>query len=285
MRNVLAQRDPASIAALEASFTDGVLAQAAHAAPWIERRVRLDPETFAREHRRALRPVVVEGLLADWPALATWSFDHLAARVGGARVVVAGYHATRARSATFAEFVAEVRAGGPPIYLQEWLFMADCPALATDLPELPIAQYDFCRQLYGERVATNHQLWIGQRGATTRLHQDSYFVDVMHAQIVGEKHWCVMAPEACAPDFASLAADPATRLMQCVLKPGDVLYLPALWWHRVVLRSDSIGLGRKCLDEVNLRRHVRARLGELLALALNHDHVKAAFPDLYGIVV
>jgi len=74
--------------------------------------------------------------------------------------------------------------------------MADCPFLAEDLPELEIAQYDFRRELYGEKISTNHQLWIGQKSATTRIHQDSYFIDVMHAQIIGRKCWCVMNPEA-----------------------------------------------------------------------------------------
>lgn len=63
------------------------------------------------------------------------------------------------------------------------------------------------------------------------------------------------------PDFTALLADPAERIMQCVLDPGEVLYLPALWWHRIHLLTDSIGLGRKCLDEKNLQQHVKMRLG------------------------
>jgi hypothetical protein len=158
--------------------------------------------------------------------------------------------------------------------------MSDCPFLAEDLPELPIAQYDFRRNLYGEKISTNHQLWIGQKGATTRAHQDSYVIDVMHAQIVGEKHWCIMSPDAylgCDQsgelNFAALIDDPKTQILQCILKPGDVVYLPAQWWHRIQLLTDSIGLGRKCLDEVNLQRHTHLRFAELLSLALNHEYV------------
>ncbi len=114
----------------------------------------------------------------------------------------------------------------------------------------------------------------------------------MHAQIVGAKHWSVIAPPASLgldaagnPDFEAMANDPDAQMMQCVLEPGQVLYLPALWWHRIELMSDSIGLGRKCLDEINLREHVRLRLAELLPLALNHEGVRKVYPELYEVVM
>lgn len=294
-RNHLKDPDKSTIDAIEASFTHGALAEALQRAPKIERRDRLTPEEFERDYRRRFTPVVVEGLIDDWPALRTWNFDLLVEKCGGTPVVVDSYTSTRTRKATFGEFVAMMRANGPdqdPLYLQEWLFMADCPFLARDLPELPIAQYDFRRALYGEKISTNHQLWIGQKGATTRLHQDSYVVDVMHAQLVGDKHWVVMSPPASLGvdengelDFGALAADPFARILTCVLHPGDVLYLPALWWHRVKLLDDSIGLGRKCLDQANLQTHIRLRLNELLALALNHDYIRETHPELYQFVM
>ena len=114
----------------------------------------------------------------------------------------------------------------------------------------------------------------------------------MHAQILGEKHWCIMSPDATLERdesseflFDKLTNNPNVRILQCVLKSGDVLYLPAQWWHRIELLSDSIGQGRKCLDEVNLQRYTHMRFAELLALALNHDYVKEAYPELYKVVV
>jgi hypothetical protein len=232
----------------------------------------------------------------NWPALKACDWPYLVAKCGNAPVVVDSYNSARARRVTFAEFVEMLNVNRnsqqPPIYLQEWLYMASAPQLASDLPELPIAQYDYRRNLFGEKISTNHQLWIGQKGATTRIHQDSYFIDVMHAQIVGEKHWCVMSPDAALGrdqtgefDFVALVHDPKVQIMQCILKPGDVLYLPAQWWHRIELLSDSIGQGRKCLDEINLQKYVHMRFAELLVLALNQDYAKEAYPELYPVVV
>ena len=287
--------DKASIDKIEDSFKKGILGRTMRNAPAIERRQKLSVTEFVEEYRKKLRPVVVEGLMEEWPALKKWNWDYLVRKCGDASVVVDSYNSKKARRVQFAEFVdmlKETQGTDQPIYLQEWLYMATCPQLAADLPELPIAQYDFRRNLFGEKISTNHQLWIGQKGGTTRVHQDSYFIDVMHAQIVGEKHWCVMSPDAflgCDKsgefDFEGLVNDPRMQMMQCVLKPGDVLYLPAQWWHRIELLSDSIGQGRKCLDEVNLQKYTHLRFAELLALALNNDSVKQAFPELYSIVV
>lgn len=294
--NVLKRRDLASLTAVEAAFQNGPLADAFGTAPHIERRSNLTPEQFEREYRRAKRPVIMEGAAAEWPSVKTWTFESLSERCGSTRVVVNSYSSQRSRDVTFAEFVQMLKdgegTGAAPIYLQEWYYQADCPSLAPDLPELDVAQYDFRRNLYGDAVSTNHQLWMGQRGGVTRLHQDSYMVDVMHVQIVGEKHWHVMGPLAALqcdgggiPDVRALVDRPETQLMQCVLKPGDVLYLPSLWFHRIELLSDSIGLGRKCLDNSNLQMHIKQRMAELLVLALNREEVKTTHPELFNVVM
>jgi hypothetical protein len=294
--NLLKNRDKASIDIIEANIRTGPLADAIRKAPEIERRRISSPEVFEHEFRNQSKPVILEGQLDHWPALKTWSFEYLAAKCGSTPVVVDSYNSSRARELPFGEFVGMLKANigpnKPPLYLQEWLYQTKCAFLSEDMPELPIAQYDFRRILYGEKISTNHQLWIGQRGATTRLHQDSYMIDVLHAQIVGDKHWIVMSPEtAVGPDgdggfdFAGMVENPETLMMQCVLRPGDVIYLPAEWWHRIELMSDSIGQGRKCLDQANVQQHNRMRLAELMALALNHDYVKQAHPELYKVVV
>jgi hypothetical protein len=295
-QNYLKRRDLDSLKKVEAAFHSGPLAEALESAPDIERRRGLTREEFDAEYREPGRPVVLEGYAADWPSVRTWSFAGLAERCGDVPVVVDSYNSAAARRATFAEFVALLEAsagtGAAPIYLQEWYYKTTAPELAEDMPELDIAQYDFRRELYGDAASTNHQLWLGQQGGITRLHQDSYSVDVMHAQIVGEKLWYVMGPDAelladdgGEVDAEALVASPATRLTRFVLRPGDVLYLPAHWFHRIELLSDSIGLGRKALDPRWLRPHVRQRIGELLALALNPDELRRTHSELFDVVM
>jgi len=294
--NELASTDPEVIADIERSIADGVLSRAFDMAPSIDVREGLSVADFDAEYRAAGQPVVIRGMAADWPAVRDWSFTGLAARCGDVEVTVDSYSRAKAQPMRFADFVVLMerpdRGASEPLYLQEWLYRAISPELADDLPDLPIAAYDFRRELYGESIAANHQLWIGEAGATTRIHQDSYFIDVMHVQIRGIKRWSVFGPEASLTrdaagrlDFETLAADPAARPLRADIAPGDVIFLPALWWHHVRLLSDSIGLGRKALDPVNLREHVWLRLNELMALALNHEEIRRTHPDMYGGVV
>ncbi|WP_433261042.1 cupin-like domain-containing protein [Actinosynnema sp. CS-041913] len=294
--NVLRRHDVASLDAVEHSFRAGALAEAVRDAPVLDTRSGLTAEEFAEEYRGTQRPVVLEGHAADWPSVRDWSFEVLAERVGGVEVVVDSYSTKAARKVTFARFVELLRESeakdDAPIYLQEWYYQTTAPELAADMPELDIAQYDFRRDLYGDKASTNHQLWIGQRGGVTRMHQDSYMVDVMHAQIVGTKRWYVMGPDAVLPrdadgepDFDALLASPQAKLHRFDLKPGDVLYLPANWFHRIELLENSIGLGRKCLDQVNLRLHIKQRMTELLALLLNYDEVAETHPELVDVVM
>lgn len=294
--NILRRHDVESLDAVESSFHSGPVVAALACAPILETRSGLSAAEFEQEYRERQRPVVLEGYVAQWPSVRTWTFGHLAERCGDVRVTVDSYNTRAARSVTFAEFVELLKANEgntrSPLYLQEWYYQTSAPELAADMPELDIAQYDFRRDLYGEKASTNHQLWLGQRGGVTRLHQDSYMVDVMHAQIVGTKRWYVLGPRAelrlganGEPDFEALVNSPHTRLHQFDLKPGDVLYLPANWFHRIELLSDSIGLGRKCLDATNLQTHIRQRMGELLALTLNYDEVKQTHPELVDVVM
>jgi Cupin-like domain len=295
--NYLKRRDLDSLRKVEAAFHCPPLSEALEDAPDIERRRGLTREEFDSEYREPGRPVILEGHAADWPSVRTWTFAGLAERCGDVPVVVDSYNSKAARKTTFADFVSMLASsagtGAAPIYLQEWYYKTTAPWLASDMPELEIAQYDFRRDLYGDAASTNHQLWLGQKGGTTRLHQDSYSVDVMHVQIVGEKLWSVMGPDAelleagtgGGLDVEALVKSPATRLTRFVLRPGDVLYLPAYWFHRIELLSDSIGLGRKCLDKRWLRPHVRQRIGELLGLALNPDELRQTHSELFDVVM
>ncbi|KAL7817036.1 Clavaminate synthase-like protein [Trichoderma aethiopicum] len=139
------------------------------------------------------------------------------------------------------------------------------------LPLYPDAQRDipFARIALGkEPDAIN--LWIGNSRSTTALHKDNF--ENIFVQVVGRKHFVLLPPllHACVNEdlvlpatyvrqdggFA-LAVDPDSALvplatwdpdepgrnatplsalarpLRVTLEPGDMLYLPAMWYHKV----------------------------------------------------
>lgn len=48
----------------------------------VERRRDLSPEQFRREYFLTGKPVVLEGIASEWPAVKTWTFDYLLERCG-----------------------------------------------------------------------------------------------------------------------------------------------------------------------------------------------------------
>ena len=51
----------------------------------------------------------------------------------------------------------------------------------------------------------------------------------------------VMSPvDISSPDLERFPLFAGARRTQCVLKPGDVLFMPAFWWHEVQSYPDVV---------------------------------------------
>ena len=119
-------------------------------------------------------------------------------------------------------------------------------------------------------------IWIGNRNSTTVLHRDNY--ENIYCQIVGSKSFALLPPlaTACIKErFLSTATfdaalnivpdNPCTEVpcalwdpdkpsenttqfshlskpIRARLDPGDVLYLPALWYHKVTQDNSEEGI-------------------------------------------
>jgi len=82
----------------------------------------------------------------------------------------------------------------------------------------------------------NAYLSVGGRG-TFGTHWDTH--DVFAIQLIGRKRWQVFAPTFPLPlsvhtSRESRQACPPTPALDCVLEPGDLLYVPRGWWHHAI---------------------------------------------------
>jgi cupin-like protein len=186
-------------------------------------------------------PVVLEGLLADWPALARWSGTNLVDNYGDVPITIG------ANGKTVGELVRQIQSGSDAF---ADFSILETPFLLRDIAPLPYVPWREIRAI---------NLWLG--GARrTPLHYD--LLDNLHAVVRGRKRFSLIAPEhhvhlyhvvpeSSRPktlsytqlDFFALdeARFPATRevgYQLADLGPGDVLFLPGRWYHAVEHQGD-----------------------------------------------
>jgi hypothetical protein len=218
----------------------------------IERIAGCTPEDFRERYLAASRPVILTDWLVGWPALSGWSLDALAARFGAARVLVGRTQGDRLRVSPeagvaqaelrFADFLAGLRDGRRDLYLISPV-EERIPQLLDDIrPPEPWRRARF----------RSARLWLGPVGVVTPLHHD--LPENLYAQIVGRKRVRLIARserrnvypygrvsaapnfspvDAWQPDLARFPRFARVQPLDCVVEPGECLYIPRLWWHQV----------------------------------------------------
>jgi len=230
-------------------------------------RKRLDPSQFYEEYFYPNRPVIVEGLMANWPALTTWTLPWLRAQFGNHEVEV---HANRSRDPkyeehfrgscskmSFGDFIDLLGASGETndFYLVGRNYLLERPEFRRMLGDIQNADGFLDPQAMSSQ---NVKLWIGPRGTVTPLHHDRG--SVFLGQVSGRKHVKFISPF----HLASLSNDPDTcyseivldetidldryprmrdvAIIEGVIGPGDFLFIPVAWWHWVRALDVSISL-------------------------------------------
>jgi hypothetical protein len=205
-------------------------------------------------------PAVYRGLAAHWPAVQRWSLSGLARQVPDVPVkLVVGNReagATHFVQATLAQYLLSLGAAEPLdtplLYLKEFDVLRAAPALKQDLQH---------NTLFPPGGTTSLQSWIGPAGARTGLHFD--YLDNFAVQVIGHKRFYLLRPGTVerlgavsdkydawatlstlsAEEVALANHHPTDDFFQVDLNPGDVLHVPASWWHEVMNLSPSVSFG------------------------------------------
>jgi ribosomal protein L16 Arg81 hydroxylase len=214
----------------------------------------LPRERFLREYYSANRPVVIEGLLDDSPAM-RWSPAYLRERFGDESVEVQTGRRSKpihdvflkgkTKTMLLREYVDMVQSAGET----NAFYMTGNDGFLSR--EGVSALWDAIR--FGDEYLRVEDgpgaalLWYGPRGAVSPLHRDR--VNVLKAQLVGRKRF-LMIP-ACQihrvynersfysevdveePDLERFPRFRGVRMLEHVLEPGQCLLIPVGWWHLV----------------------------------------------------
>ncbi|NRR33458.1 cupin-like domain-containing protein [Oxalobacteraceae bacterium] len=220
----------------------------------VQRRHRLSGEDFLQQHYRSNTPVILTGMLDDCPARTRWSLDYFK-QAYGERMVEVQYGRSadpdyeknsiaHKRDMRFGDYVDMVRDSG---HTNDFYMTANNDSrnraalheLWQDVPTLP--------EYLQPQPGNTGFFWFGPAGTVTPFHHD--LTNNFMAQIVGRKKVRMIAPWEVANvynqrhcfsevdgrqiDLERFPAMAKVNVIDCVLEPGEILFLPVGWWHFV----------------------------------------------------
>ena len=226
-------------------------------------------EAFATEQMAGVgQPLLLTGLLSDWPALQLWRDAAYLAGCAGERTVPVevGEHylapGWRQELTPLRAFLAaHLCAAAPPepaarAYLAQHALFEQVPRLQED-----IRTPDYCA-LGARGCVRACNAWLGPAGTVTPLHTDPDHN--LLCQVVGTKHVRLYAPGAggegalyphdrghvsnssrvdvMRPDADAFPRFAGTPFLDCELRAGEALYIPPRWWHFVMARTTSFSV-------------------------------------------
>lgn len=209
------------------------------------------------------KPVVVKGLVSQWPAFLKWSFSYFNETIGhrtvpieiGSSYADSGWKQTLMTFREFMEkFVENENADGPGYLAQHRLF--------DQIPELldDIIVPDYCA--FGKDGIDNvdMNIWIGPAKTVSPLHSDPK--DNIFCQVVGRKFIRIVPlaesksvypredgfltrtsqVDVRNPDLLKFPLFREAHVFDCTLNAGECLYIPSGFWHYVLALDPSISV-------------------------------------------
>lgn len=228
----------------------------------IDRRNRPAYAEFERDFMKPHRPVVITGALDQWKA-ANWTPEYFRKQFSDKTINVDG---TDYRMADFIERVLASSDEHPAPYFRNALIDRVIPELLPDIRPLP--EYFSpnwlegpLSQLLRSRLHNGSaELYIGGAGGKFPfLHYDSWHTHAFLCQLYGRKEFTAFAPDQAPylyvkpdrpnqsmisnlenPDYQKYPLFERARGMRFYLDPGEILFIPAGWWHTARILSPSI---------------------------------------------
>ena len=238
------------------------------------------PRVFRSEFVAPRRPVVITGVADRWPAMSVWDIAYFRRALPDVEVQVEVWEreeasndptdylkSVRRAPMHIGEFLDRLQTGGPGSrshYLAQYPILEAAPRLRDDiLPPEEYMKVPACvPRFLARRMRLEPALWIGPAGAVTTLHFDS--THNLFVQISGRKKVILVPPrqsrlvyypcrdfglnlhfspvEVERPDRDRHPRFARATPLELTMHPGEMLYIPATWWHYLRALDPSISM-------------------------------------------
>jgi hypothetical protein len=207
--------------------------------------------------------VLIAGAVRDWPAMTRWSPEYFTQRFGDRAVpamksvagsfydLETGAHYEQVR---VSDYVCNLTQGKPIDLYMACRVQEVMPELFDDMIRPP-----YCR----DAGFLSSKLWYAASDTCSPLHRD--LPENLYAQIRGRKRFLLVDRRSTrsvhrhslfsrvpncspvdveAPDLTRFPRFRDVTVREALLEPGDMLYIPSLWWHqaRSIDTSMSVNL-------------------------------------------
>ena len=230
----------------------------------IERKGRLSQEEFLENYYSTNTPVIMTDMMSDWPALHSWNPNYLKSKYGNASVEV------QFGRESDPNYEINLEKHRKKISLREYTDLVEKSGSTNDFymvanngnlenKELKGLYEDFEMPeslLNMEKRKERVFFWFGPKGTVTPIHHDP--MNVMMAHVYGRKRWRLMAPDSTPliyndvgvfsrvdlenPDYDKYPMFKDINIIEEVLSPGEIIFVPVGWWHQVKALDISISL-------------------------------------------
>lgn len=258
-----------------------------HGAGQVDRRSGLTQREFARDYLDPLKPVIVTDAIEHWRAWRKWTPAFFREAYGSRSVTVDG---VRRSLSDLLDLIERSNAATPAPYLRNVAIADWAPELLADIQPLPVQIRPnwLDSPLFPERPSlTSLELYIGGAGASfPTLHFDNMHTHAFLMQLFGTKEYVVYSPaqtpwlyprpgiEANKSSIDDLDHPDLTRFPlfaravpgRCVLRPGEMLFVPSGWWHTARILEPSITVSANAVNASNWEGFV----GDYLRAASRH---------------
>lgn len=219
---------------------------------------------FRKQFIKPAQPVIIKGFIEDCPALHKWNYDYFKEQAGEKEVRVHGAENADPDKVTslpvaktsFGSYLDHISEGPS----EQRLFLFN---LLLDKPEL---RKEIRPRVLAKNFLSGFPLmFFGGEGSSVRLHYDIDRSHVFLSQFEGRKKVWLFAPDQSDllyrlpynfhgivdlrhPDLERFPALRYVKGHECILEPGDTLFIPAGYWHYIQYMTQGYSVSYRALS-------------------------------------